>query len=84
MKDVYEVLRQKELEQSRLEIEVEALRIVAPLLSDDNDVGNDNDKELTSHRSTAASETTLVPRAGNANPQPAHSAEWVHKAQSRW
>ncbi len=32
MKNVYEVLRQKELEQSRLENEVEALRVVAPLL----------------------------------------------------
>jgi len=33
MKNVYEVLRQKELEKSRLENEVEALRIVAPILS---------------------------------------------------
>jgi len=33
MKDVYELLRQKELEMSQLEIEVEALRIAAPLLS---------------------------------------------------
>ena len=29
MKDVYEVLRQKELEQSRLENEVDALRVAA-------------------------------------------------------
>ena len=35
MKDVYEVLRQKELEVSRLEKEVEALRVVALLLSED-------------------------------------------------
>src|SRR5438874_2563170 len=34
MKNVYEVLRQKELEVSRLEEEVEALRVVAPLLSE--------------------------------------------------
>jgi hypothetical protein len=34
MKDVYAVLRQKELERSRLENEVEALRVVAPLLED--------------------------------------------------
>ena len=34
MKNVYEVLRQKELEVSRLKQEVEALRIAAPLLSD--------------------------------------------------
>jgi hypothetical protein len=32
MKNVYEVLRQKELEVSRLEEEVEALRVAAPLL----------------------------------------------------
>jgi hypothetical protein len=34
MKDVYEVLRQKELEVSRLQKEVEALRVAAPLLTD--------------------------------------------------
>jgi hypothetical protein len=34
MKDVYTVLRQKELEKSRLENEVETLRMVAPLLED--------------------------------------------------
>jgi len=32
MKNVYEVLRQKELEQTRVQREVEALRIAAPLL----------------------------------------------------
>ncbi len=36
MKNVYEVLRQKELEVSKVEKEVEALRIAAPLLSDDD------------------------------------------------
>jgi len=41
MKDVYEVLREKELEVSRLEAEVEALRIAAPLLSEDGEAGND-------------------------------------------
>ena len=34
MKDVYEILRQKDLEVSRLQKEVEALRVVAPLLTD--------------------------------------------------
>jgi hypothetical protein len=34
MKNVYEVLRQKDLEVSRLQKEVEALRVAAPLLSD--------------------------------------------------
>jgi hypothetical protein len=34
MKNIYEVLRQKELQISQLAKEVEALRIVAPLLSE--------------------------------------------------
>jgi hypothetical protein len=59
MKDVYEVLRQKELEVSRLENEVEALRVVAPLLSEDGEAKNDN--QPTS------------PRAVNDTPQPDHS-----------
>ena len=48
MRDVYEVLRQKEIEQSRLEKEVEALRVAAPLLSEDNDAGNENKPRLAS------------------------------------
>ena len=42
MKNVYEVLRQKELEVSRLKKEVEALRAVAPLLSEGEEARNDN------------------------------------------
>ena len=38
MKNVYEVLRQKELELARLEKEVEALRVAAPLLSDEKEI----------------------------------------------
>lgn len=34
MNDVYEVLRQKEVEVSRLQKEVQALRVAAPLLTD--------------------------------------------------
>jgi hypothetical protein len=37
MKNVFEVLRQKELELARVEKEVEALRIAAPLLSEDKE-----------------------------------------------
>ena len=40
MKDPYEILRQKEIELSKVKAEVEALGIVAPLLSDDGDSGN--------------------------------------------
>jgi hypothetical protein len=45
MKDVYAVLRQKEIEQSRLEKEVEALRVAAPLLSEDGELENDNERD---------------------------------------
>jgi hypothetical protein len=79
MKDVYELLSQKELEISRLEIEVEALRIAAPLLSDDSEVGNDN--KLTLARSTAPSVLIRVPQAAIANPQPVHATEWEDRAK---
>ena len=57
MKNVYEVLRHKELEVSRLKQEVEALRIAAPLLSEDGEAAND--------------QPTL--RAVNETPRPDHS-----------
>ncbi len=60
MKNVYEVLRQKELEVSRLEKEVEALRVAAPLLSEGEEAGIDSRPRLTS-------------TAVNAPPQPDHS-----------
>jgi hypothetical protein len=41
MKNVYEVLRQKEIEMTRLEKEVEALRLVAPLLSEEKEMNSD-------------------------------------------
>jgi hypothetical protein len=37
MKNVYEVLRQKEMDLTRVRLEVEALRYVAPLLSEQRD-----------------------------------------------
>jgi len=69
MKDVYAVLRQKELEKSRLENEVEALRIVAPILSEDGEAENDNQPTLR--------------RAVNDTPQPDHS-RWQDKAKKQW
>jgi hypothetical protein len=69
MKDVYEVLRQKELALSRLEKEIEALRVAAPLLSED-EADNDNRPILASSR------------AVNATPQPDHSG-W-DDAATRW
>jgi asparagine synthetase A len=46
MKNVYEVLRQKELEVSRLKEEVEALRVAAPLLSEDGKAEDDHQTTL--------------------------------------
>jgi hypothetical protein len=85
MKNVYEVLRQKELELARLEKEVEALRVAAPLLSDDN---KDSMVEATSNKptlaSTPAQQTIRIPQvAVNASPQPARAAGWEDTAK-RW
>ena len=80
MKDIYELLRQKELEISRLETEVEALRVVAPLLSENQDVSHDDQPTVTG--STTASQPTKVPKAVNANPQPEHAVQWKEKVKS--
>ena len=69
MKNVYEVLRQKELELSRLEKEVEALRVAAPLLVADGTAENDNQSTL--------------PRAVNETPQPDHSG-WQDRPKKRF
>ena len=69
MKNVYEVLRQKELEKSRLENEVEALRVVAPLLSEDGEAESDD-------------QPTLL-RAVNATPQADHSG-WQDRGKKQW
>ena len=61
MKNVSEVLRQKELEVSRLKREVEALRVAAPLLSEGEEGGSDNKPRLATSS------------AVNAPPQPDHS-----------
>jgi hypothetical protein len=63
MKDVYEVLRQKELEVSWLRKEVEALRVAVPLLSED---GEAEDYQPT------------LPHAVSDTPQPDHSG-WQGK-----
>jgi hypothetical protein len=90
MKNVYEVLRQKELELTRLEKEVEALRVAAPLLSDEKESGISgiSSMELGSKPTLA---TTVAPQqpiripqpAVNATPQPARAAGWEDTAK-RW
>jgi hypothetical protein len=74
MKDIYEVLRSKELAMENLAVEIEALCVVAPLLSDDVDSGND--RTPVSTRWTATPLPLQVPKAVNANPQPERAAEW--------
>ena len=73
MKNVYEVLSQKELELSRLEKEVEALRVAAPLLSEDKEAGNDNKPTLAT--SAATQQPIRIPQtAVNASAPAARAA----------
>jgi len=86
MRNVYEVLRQKELELARLEKEVEALRVAAPLLSEDKEMA----VEATNNKPTLATSTSVpqqpirIPQpAVNTTPQPARAAGWEDTAK-RW
>jgi hypothetical protein len=85
MKNVYEVLRQKELELARLEKEVEALRVAAPLLSDEKEAIADT----TIAKPTLAA-AVPTPQAPIRIPQPAvnqapaaRAAGWEDTAK-RW
>lgn len=84
MKNVYEVLRQKELELARLEKEVEALRVAAPLLSDDKEIL----AEATNNKPTLAAAVPqqpirMTPPAVSAPPPPARAAGWEDTGK-RW
>ncbi len=88
MKNVYEVLRQKELELARLEKEVEALRVAAPLLSDDKGESlSDSSNSKPTLTATATQQPIRIPQAAvNAAPvaaQPARAAGWEDTAK-RW
>jgi hypothetical protein len=76
MKDIYEVLRIKELEMQNLAIEIEALRTVATLLSDD---GDDKGAAVVSTRWAAPTRPFQVPQAANSEPQPEHAPEWKER-----
>jgi len=67
VKDAYEVLRSKELEMENLAIEIEALRIAAPLLSDD---GDNDTTAIVSTAWIGPPRPLQVPRAANPDPQP--------------
>jgi len=85
-KNVYEVLRQKEIELARLEKEVEALRMVAPLLSEEK-AGELADVSKTTVSAAAVGQTPIriaQPAAVPAPaPAPARAAGWEDTAK-RW
>ncbi len=69
MKNIYDVLRQKEAELQQLQKEIEALRIAARLLSDDNEARADN-----AGRPTAVPSPPSPLRAANATKEAAVGA----------
>lgn len=83
MKNVYEVLRQKELELARLEKEVEALRVAAPLLSDDKEVLADGTTNKPILTSAPQQPIRMTPPVVTATPSPARAAGWEETAK-RW
>ena len=85
MKNVYEVLRQKELELARLEKEVEALRVAAPLLSEETAGGVEAPaSKPTLTASQPVQQPIRIPQpAVAAAGQPARAAGWEDTAK-RW
>ncbi len=85
MKNVYEVLRQKEMELTRLEKEVEALRLVAPLLSEEKE----SVAEISKPALATAVNGPQAPRVSSPSapaipaPQPVRAAGWEDTAK-RW
>jgi hypothetical protein len=87
MKNVYEVLRQKEMELTRLEKEVEALRLVAPLLSEEKESMSDITKPALATAVNGPQPTARIPVASSAaaisTPQPVRAAGWEDTGK-RW
>lgn len=85
MKNVYEVLRQKEMELTRLEKEVEALRLVAPLLSEEKEsVAEISKPALATAVNGPQTARIPIPSAQTIPaPQPVRAAGWEDTAK-RW
>ncbi|HEY1262034.1 MAG TPA: hypothetical protein VGF06_00840 [Terriglobales bacterium] len=84
MRNVYEVLRQKELELARLEKEVEALRVAAPLLSEEKEASADGSNNKPTLATSTQQQPIRIPQpAVNVTPQPARAAGWEDTAK-RW
>ena len=86
MRNVYEVLRQKELELAKLEKEVEALRVAAPLLSEDKEIAADaaNNKPTLAAGSATQQPIRIPQPAINQTPQPARAAAGWEDTAKRW
>jgi hypothetical protein len=86
MKNVYEVLRQKEMELTRLEKEVEALRLVAPLLSEEKESMSEMGKSTLATAVNGPQSTARIPIPTSPSipaPQPVRAAGWEDTAK-RW
>jgi hypothetical protein len=85
LKNVYEVLRQKEMELTRLEKEVEALRLVAPLLSEEKEITSDMPKVAlpTAVNGPQPTARIPIPTTPLPTPQPVRAAGWEESAK-RW
>jgi hypothetical protein len=85
MKNVYEVLRQKELELARLEKEVEALRVAAPLLSDEKEIVTDTAiaKPTLTAAAAAPQQPIRIPQPAVGQAPTARAAGWEDTAK-RW
>jgi len=85
MKNVYEVLRQNEMELTRLEKEVEALRLVAPLLSEEKEAITEMAKPALP-TAVNGPQTARIPVPTTPTipaPQPVRAAGWDDTAK-RW
>jgi hypothetical protein len=87
MKNVYEVLRQKEMELTRLEKEVEALRLVAPLLSEEKESISDITKPTLATAVNGPQPAARIPVSSSTSaipsPQPVRAAGWEDTGK-RW
>jgi len=86
MKNVYEVLRQKEMELTRLEKEVEALRLVAPLLSEEKEPISDITKPTLAAAVNGPQPAARIPVSSSSSisaPQPVRAAGWEDTGK-RW
>jgi hypothetical protein len=81
MKNIYEVMRQKEAEIQQLQREIEALRTAARLLADENDPSPDSFGRSSSSAGTGPMSTAPVLRpAASQSPVPANKAEVSYSA----